>query len=109
VKAKSLKKLKPKMPQVVHIYSTIYYDSVVKPLVQACWERDKGTQTASGKPFTHVMSSALLTKEMWEASGTDVKEAVEKKHQIQHEVNLTKFESDCHNGEGPRTPQEYQV
>jgi hypothetical protein len=67
----------PKMPQVEHMYSLLYYQEKIKLLVTEHWACDKGTLTAKGKPFTLVASSQALMKEMWEAESPDIHAIVE--------------------------------
>ncbi|KAF9516518.1 hypothetical protein BS47DRAFT_1360181 [Hydnum rufescens UP504] len=101
-------KSKPKWPQAVHIYSVMYFKAEVKPLVAAHWVKDEGRLTASGKLFTHVVLSTLLTKELWEVLLCQVKDEVEKECQICGQVALAKYKSECE-GAASVNPQYFQI
>jgi hypothetical protein len=100
--------LKPKISQAVHVFSSMYFMTKVKPLVKARWERDQGKLTAGGKAFTSVASSALLTKEVWESSPAHIKEAVEKERQIRYQTVLAKYNLEIEKA-ASITPQDFQT
>ncbi|KAF9513216.1 hypothetical protein BS47DRAFT_1362561 [Hydnum rufescens UP504] len=76
-KVKSSAKMKPKIAQIEHVYSSIHFLEKVQPLVQVRWAQDKGQMGLKGKPFSKVSSSQALTKELWEAESPEIRAEVE--------------------------------
>jgi hypothetical protein len=105
-KIKPSNQLRPRLPQIEHVYSSMFFVKKVKPLVAARWERDKGRVAPSGKPFSQVSSSQALTKEMWEAESPEIRQQVHTERQHRYDKAIAEFER-VHSL-GSATPEEYQ-
>ncbi|KAF9503751.1 hypothetical protein BS47DRAFT_1369300 [Hydnum rufescens UP504] len=87
-------KLKPRLPQLEHIYSAMYFVARVKPHVLGQWEHDKNKMGPKNKLWSQVSSSQALTWEMWDAKTPDIHEKVEVEHQCRYEISLANFEQE---------------
>jgi hypothetical protein len=106
MKAKLSNKPKPRLAQIEHVYSSMYFATKVKPHVAARWERDKNQMGPKNKPFSPVSSSQALTKEMWEKESPDVRKLVEDERQRRFKEAVASFERE--NSDLPRTPEQFQ-
>jgi hypothetical protein len=97
---------KPKLPQIEHVYSSMYYATKIKPLAKARWAVDKGKDGPKGKPLTQVASNQVFTKEMWESESVEVQAAVEKERQARFTKSMENYEKA--QAVGSKTPEEFQ-
>ncbi|KAF9516611.1 hypothetical protein BS47DRAFT_1360254 [Hydnum rufescens UP504] len=90
-KVKPAAKVKPKMPQINHVYLSIYYKSKICPLVAECWAQDKGKMGPKNKLFSKVSSLQALTKEMWEKESDEVHVKIQNACQAQYEEAMAEY------------------
>ena len=101
-------KQRPRLLQIEHVYSSMYFATRVKPFVAARWELDKNRKGPKDKPFSPVSSSQALTKEIWEKESPEVRKLVEEERQRCYNEALATYERETSESDLPRTPEQFQ-
>jgi hypothetical protein len=91
-KVKSSAKMKPKISQVEHVYSVIYYTKKIWLLLDECWAKEEGKMDPKGKPVSKIVVSQALTKEMWENKSQQVHAEIEEECQRWYKAALKEYE-----------------